>query len=155
METIGVVGAGTMGCGIAQVFLEHGYKVVFNDLNDTLIHNGIAAIIKNLDINLEKGKISIENKNDILDRLVPSEEIETFNECSLVIEAVSENLEIKKNIIKQLDEICGRSSLLASNTSSLSITELSDASKQPEKVIGIHFFNPAPVIQLVEIIKGT
>ena len=154
METIGVVGAGTMGCGIAQIFLEHGYKVIFNDLNETLIQNGLAAINKNLDRNLEKGKITIKTKNDILTRLVPSEEIQRFNECSLVIEAVSENKEIKKKIFKQLGEICGDSTVLASNTSSLSITELSDESKHPERVIGIHFFNPATVIELVEIIKG-
>ena len=143
-----------MGCGIAQVFLENDYKVIFNDLNDTLIQNGIAVIINRLDRSLEKGKISIETKNNILSRLIPSEKLELFKECSLIIEAVSEDLEIKKNLIKRLDEICGSTSVFASNTSSLSITELSDASQHPEKVIGIHFFNPAPLIQLVEIIKG-
>ena len=154
MDTIGVVGAGTMGCGIAQIFLENNYKVIFNDLNDTLVQKGIAVIINRLDRSLEKGKISIETKNNILSRIIPSEKLELFKECSLIIEAVSEDLEIKKNLIKKLDEICGSTSVLASNTSSLSITELSDASKHPEKVIGIHFFNPAPLIQLVEIIKG-
>lgn len=154
METIGVVGAGTMGCGIVQVFLEHGYKVIFNDLNELLLKNGVSNIIKNLDRSLEKGKISLETKKDILGKLIPSKEIQLFNECSLVIEAVSENMEIKMNIFNKLDEICRSSAILASNTSSLSITEISYATKRPEKVIGMHFFNPAPVIQLVEIIKG-
>ena len=154
METIGVAGAGTMGCGIAQVFLEHGYKVVLNDLSEQLLRNGVSAINKNLDRSLEKGKISIETKKDALVNLKASKEIEVLNECSLIIEAVSENIEIKKNIFKKLDEICGSDAIFASNTSSLSITELSNATKRPERIIGMHFFNPAPVIQLVEMIKG-
>lgn len=143
-----------MGCGIAQVFLEHGYKVVLNDLNEQLLKNGASTINRNLDKSLEKGKISLETKRDALANLVYSKEIEVLNECSLIIEAVSENMEIKKNIFKKLDEICGSTAILASNTSSLSITGLSNATKRPEKVIGMHFFNPAPILQLVEIIKG-
>jgi 3-hydroxybutyryl-CoA dehydrogenase len=154
METIGVAGAGTMGCGIAQVFLEHGYKVVLNDLNEQLLKDGVSFIIKNIDRSLEKGKISIETKRDALRNLITSKEIELLNECSLIIEAVSENMEIKKNFFKKLDDICGSDAIFASNTSSLSITEISNATKRPEKIIGMHFFNPAPVIQLVEIIKG-
>jgi 3-hydroxybutyryl-CoA dehydrogenase len=154
METMGVVGAGTMGCGIAQVFLEHDFNVIFNDLNDMLLKKGIAVINKNLDRSVEKGKISPETKKEILTKLTTSKELELFNKCSVVIEAVSENMETKTDIFKKLDEICAGRSILASNTSSLSITELSYASKWPEKVIGIHFFNPAPVIRLVEIIKG-
>jgi 3-hydroxybutyryl-CoA dehydrogenase len=154
MEKIGVVGAGTMGCGIAQVFLEHGHKVVLNDLNEQLLENGVSTINKKLDRSREKGKISIETKRDALGNLIASKKAEFMNECSLIIEAVSENMEIKVEIFKKFDEICMGNSILASNTSSLSITELSFASKWPEKVIGIHFFNPAPVIQLVEIVKG-
>lgn len=154
METIGVIGAGTMGCGIVQVFLEHGYKVILNDLSDLLIDKGISVININLDRSLEKGKITQETRRDISGKLIPAGEMQLFNECSLVIEAASENMEMKMNIFRKLDKICGRSTILASNTSSLSITELSNASEYPDKVIGIHFFNPAPVIQLVEIIKG-
>jgi 3-hydroxybutyryl-CoA dehydrogenase len=154
METMGVIGAGTMGCGIAQVFLEHGYKVCFNDLNDLLLNKGAKVINNNLDRSLEKGRISPETRRNISGNLIPSEEMQIFNECSLVIEAVSENMETKIDIFRKLDTICGENSILASNTSSLSITELSYASRWPEKVIGIHFFNPAPVIRLVEIIKG-
>jgi 3-hydroxybutyryl-CoA dehydrogenase len=154
MNTIGVVGAGTMGCGIAQVFLEHGYKVYLNDLNDQLLKNGILTINKNLDKSLEKGRISPEAKKNASVYLIPSKDMKVLNECSLVIEAVSEDMEIKKNIFKNLDEICGSTTILASNTSSLSITALSNATNRPEKVIGMHFFNPAPLLQLVEIVKG-
>jgi 3-hydroxybutyryl-CoA dehydrogenase len=154
METIGIVGTGTMGCGITQAFLEHGYKVVLNELNDQLLNDGVSTIYKNLDKRLEKGKISLETKKDALANLVHSSEIEALNKCSIIIEAISENMEIKKNLFKKLDEICGSTTILASNTSSLSITGLSNATKRPEKVIGMHFFNPAPILQLVEIIKG-
>jgi 3-hydroxybutyryl-CoA dehydrogenase len=154
MEKIGVIGAGTMGSGIAQVFLEHGYRVILNDLNDKLLEKGISTINKNLDRSLEKGRINIETKADILSKLMPSRDMELFNDCSLVIEAVNENMQIKTDIIRKLGEICGNGTIIGSNTSSLSITELSHTSKWPERVIGIHFFNPAPVIQLVEIVKG-
>lgn len=154
METIGIIGTGTMGCGIVQVFLQHGYKVVINDLNEPLIKNGIGTVNKSFDRMLEKGKITLETKKDMLEKLIPSNEIDNFKQCSLVIEAVSENMENKKNIFTKLDEICESGTILASNTSSLSITEISNATKRPEKVIGMHFFNPAPVIQLVEIIRG-
>ncbi len=143
-----------MGCGITQVFLEHLYKVVLIDLNEELLKNGVSIINKNLDRSLEKGRISLETKRDASGNLIASTKLEVLNECSLIIEAVSEDMEIKKNIIKKLDETCSSDSIFASNTSSLSITELSNATKRPEKVIGMHFFNPAPVIQLVEIIKG-
>lgn len=143
-----------MGCGITQTFLEHGYKVVLNDLNDELLNIGVSTINNNLNKRLEKGKISLETKNFALANLVCSKEIEALKNCTLIIEAVSENMEIKKNLFKKLDEICGNTAILASNTSSLSITGLSDATNRPEKVIGIHFFNPAPILQLVEIIKG-
>jgi 3-hydroxybutyryl-CoA dehydrogenase len=154
METIGVIGAGTMGSGIAQTFLEHGYRVIFNDLNEPLIKNGVSAIIKNLDRSLEKGKISPETKQDILERLISSDDIRQLNQCTLIIEAVSEDMDIKKNIFNKLDKICEKSSILASNTSSLSITEISYATDRPENVIGMHFFNPVRLIQLVEIIRG-
>ena len=154
METIGVVGAGTMGCGIAQVFLEHGYKVVLNDLNEQFLNNGLTTINKNLEKSLEKGKISAETKKDAMTNLIISKETRVLNECSLIVEAVSENMELKKNILTMLDKICGSTTIFASNTSSLSITALSNATKRPDKVIGMHFFNPAPLLQLVEIIKG-
>jgi 3-hydroxybutyryl-CoA dehydrogenase len=154
METIGVIGAGTMGCGIAQVFLEHGNKVILNDLNDILLKKGLATINKNLDRSLEKGKINAETKIECLSNLILAEDMRPLNECSLVIEAVNEDMQIKTAIFRKLDDICGNNTILASNTSSLSITELSHTTKWPERVIGIHFFNPVPVMGLVEIIKG-
>ena len=154
METIGVIGAGTMGCGIAQVFLEHGYKVIFNDLNDDLLKNGGSVIIKNLDKRVEKGMITPETKSNMLENFIPSRDLRLLVQCSLIIEAISEDMEMKLNLFKILDETCGRDTILASNTSSLSITALSNATKRPDKVIGLHFFNPAPILPLVEVIKG-
>ena len=154
METIGVVGAGTMGCGIAQVFLENGYEVIFNDLNDQLINNGVSTINKNLDRRIEKGTITPETKRSILKNLIPTSDLNLFDKCSLVIEAISENMEMKLDLFKKLDEICMSNTILASNTSSLSITGISCAVKRSPNVIGVHFFNPVPVIQLVELIKG-
>jgi 3-hydroxybutyryl-CoA dehydrogenase len=154
MKTIGVVGAGTMGCGIAQVFLEHGYKVILNDVNEQVLISGVYTINKNLDKSLEKGKISPDTKKEASGNLVTSKEMDVLKECDLIIEAVSENMEVKKEIFKKLDEICVHTTILASNTSSLSITSLSNATKRSDKVIGMHFFNPAPLIQLVEIING-
>lgn len=154
MKTIGVVGAGTMGCGIAQIFLQHGYKVIFNDLNELVIENGIGTINKFLDRSVEKGNFTSEAKKDLLSKLVPSTDIKLLEECTIVIEAVSENMEIKSNLFNKLDKICEINTILASNTSSFSITEISNATNRPDKVIGMHFFNPAPVIKLVEIIRG-
>lgn len=143
-----------MGCGIAQVFLEHGYKVIFNDVNDYLVKNGVTAINKNLDRRIEKGTITPETKRSILENLIPTSDLNLFDKCSLVIEAISENMEMKLDLFKKLDKICMGNAILASNTSSLSITGISCAVNRSPNVIGIHFFNPVPLLQLVEVING-
>jgi 3-hydroxybutyryl-CoA dehydrogenase len=154
METIGVVGAGTMGCGIAQVFLERDYSVILTDQNEQQIKKGISILNKNLDRSVEKGKIRSDAKSHILGNLTTSVDLTALSQCPLVIEAVSEDINMKKSIFSQLDKICPAGSIFASNTSSLSITEISLATNRPENVIGMHFFYPAQVLQLVEIIKG-
>ncbi len=154
METIGVIGAGKMGSGIAQVFLEHGYRVILNDLDEPTVNKGVTMILKNLDRSQEKGNITPEDKNKILENLFPSVDYGPLKDCSLVVEAVNESIDIKKIVFRKLDKFCERSTILASNTSSLSITELSQSTSRPENVLGMHFFNPVPVMQLVEIIKG-
>ncbi|MDD4144772.1 MAG: 3-hydroxybutyryl-CoA dehydrogenase [Prolixibacteraceae bacterium] len=154
MKTIGVVGAGTMGCGIVLVFLNQGFRVVLNDLNETLINKGVDNIGRYLSRSVEKGKISGVEKDEILSRLTASDDIASLNRCDLVVEAVTEDMEVKTGLFKKLDEICSNETILASNTSSLSITAVSNATSRPDKVIGMHFFNPAPVNALVELIKG-
>jgi len=143
-----------MGCGIVQVFLNHGFNVVMNDLNETLINKGVDSVGRYLAKSVEKGKITGEERDEIFSRLTASDDINSLNCCDLVIEAVTENMEIKTRLFKKLDEVCSPAAILASNTSSLSITAVSNVTNRPDKVIGMHFFNPAPVSALVEIIRG-
>lgn len=149
-----VLGAGTMGAGIAQAFAAKGYEVILRDIKDEFVDRGLAGINKNLSKLVAKEKITEEAKEDILSRLSGTTDIRLAEDCDLVIEAAVENMQIKKQIFKELDEICGENTILATNTSSLSITDVASATKRPDKVIGMHFFNPAPVMKLVEVIKG-
>lgn len=149
-----VLGAGTMGAGIAQAFAAKGYEVILRDIKDEFVDRGMAGIRKNLDRLVSKEKITEEEKVNILSRLSGTTEISLAADCDLVIEAAVENMQIKKQIFAELDEICGENAILATNTSSLSITDVASATKRPDKVIGMHFFNPAPVMKLVEVIKG-
>ena len=149
-----VLGAGTMGAGIAQAFAAKGYEVILRDIKDEFVDRGLAGINKNLSKLVAKEKITEEVKEDILSRLSGTTDIRLAEDCDLVIEAAVENMQIKKQIFKELDEICGENTILATNTSSLSITDVASATKRPDKVIGMHFFNPAPVMKLVEVIKG-
>lgn len=149
-----VLGAGTMGAGIAQAFAAKGYEVVLRDIKDEFVDRGLAGINKNLSKLVAKEKITEEQKEDILSRLSGTTEMQYAADCDLVVEAAVENMQIKKQIFAELDEICGENTILATNTSSLSITEVASATKRPDKVIGMHFFNPAPVMKLVEVIKG-
>ena len=149
-----VLGAGTMGAGIAQAFATKGYEVILRDIKDEFVDRGLAGINKNLSKLVAKEKITEETKEDILSRLTGTTDIRMAEDCDLVIEAAVENMQIKKQIFKELDEICGENTILATNTSSLSITDVASATKRPDKVIGMHFFNPAPVMKLVEVIKG-
>ena len=149
-----VLGAGTMGAGIAQAFASKGFEVILRDLKDEFVDRGLANIRKNLDRLVTKEKITAEEKENILSRLTGTTQMELAANCDLVVEAAVENMQIKKQIFAELDGICGENTILATNTSSLSITDVASATKRPDKVIGMHFFNPAPVMKLVEIIKG-
>lgn len=149
-----VLGAGTMGAGIAQTFATKGFEVIIRDIKDAFVDRGLAGIHKNLDRLVSKGKLTEEEKENILSRLTGTTDMRLAADCDLVIEAAVENMQIKKQIFSELDEICGEATILATNTSSLSITEVASATKRPDKVIGMHFFNPAPVMKLVEVIKG-
>ncbi|MBL4953171.1 3-hydroxybutyryl-CoA dehydrogenase [Neobacillus sp. YIM B02564] len=154
VEKVMVVGAGQMGSGIAQVCAQAGYKVLLNDLKLEFVERGLRVINKNLTRNVDKGRLTEEQKQAVLNNLTPSIDLQDASEVDLVIEAAVENMEIKAKIFAQLDEIAPEHTILASNTSSLPITEIAAVTKRPEKVIGMHFMNPVPVMKLVEIIRG-
>lgn len=154
MQKIFVVGAGTMGSGITQVFAESGFDVIIRDVDIKFVERGLGIIENNLKRSVEKGKITEEEKNKILERIKGTVDIKEAKDADFVIEAAIENMEIKKQIFKELDNVCKEGTVLATNTSSLSITEIASSTKRPEKVIGMHFFNPVPVMKLVEVIKG-
>ncbi len=154
IKTIGVVGAGQMGSGIAQVAAQSGFQVVMSDIADSFIQNGLATISKNLDRMVGKGKISSQKKGEILEKIKGTIQMKDLAEADFVIEAATENESLKLNIFKELDQICRREVILSSNTSSISITKIASATLRPAQVIGMHFMNPVPVMQLVEIIRG-
>ena len=154
MKKICVLGAGTMGSGIAQAFAAKGYEVIVRDIKDEFVQKGLGMIEKNIKKLATKGKITEEQAEEILSRVSGTTELSLLDDVDLIIEAAVENMEIKRQIFKELDEICKPEAILATNTSSLSITEIATATKRVDKVIGLHFFNPAPVMKLVEIIKG-
>lgn len=154
MEKIFVLGAGTMGSGIVQAFAQKGYEVIVRDIKDEFVQRGLSGINKNLSKLLSKGKMTEETKEEILSRISGTTDMNLAADCDLVVEAAIENMKIKKEIFAELDGICKKETILASNTSSLSITEVASATSRPDKVIGMHFFNPAPVMKLVEIIRG-
>jgi len=149
-----VLGSGTMGAGIAQVLAQYGHEVVMRDLEEAFIAKGISIVTKNLDKLVQKEKLTADDKTKILSRIKTTTKISDAADSDLVIEAAVENMEIKKKIFKELDEVCKASAILATNTSSLSITEIASSTKRPDKVIGMHFFNPVPMMKLVEIIRG-
>lgn len=154
MKKIGVLGTGTMGAGIIQVLAQNGYEVVLRARRQTSVDNGIATVTKNLDRMVKKEKITEEQKNEILSRVHGSTDIEIVKDADLIIEAATENMEAKKALFKELDELVKPEAIIATNTSSLSITEIAAATNRPDKIIGMHFFNPVPAMKLVEIIKG-
>lgn len=149
-----VIGAGQMGSGIAQVCAMSGYEVLLHDLKEEYVEKGLGTIIKNLSRQVEKGKMAAEDKEATLSRLTSSTDLKNAAGVDLVIEAAIENMEIKTKLFAELDEITPKHVILASNTSSLPITEIAAATRRPEKVIGMHFMNPVPVMKLVEIIRG-
>ncbi|MCS5697353.1 3-hydroxybutyryl-CoA dehydrogenase [Desulfofundulus thermocisternus] len=154
MEKVLVLGAGTMGSGIAQVIAQAGFSVILCDVEDRFVQRGLQLIEKNLARQMEKGKITAASKEAILNRITTTTNIADGTDVDLVIEAITENLEAKLNVFRELDRIIKKEAILASNTSALSISALAAATTRPEKVIGMHFFNPAPIMQLVEVIKG-
>jgi 3-hydroxybutyryl-CoA dehydrogenase len=154
VKIVGVLGAGTMGNGIAQVAAQAGYQVVMRDIEDRFVDNGLKAIEKFLSKSVEKGKMTEEQKKGVTGRIKGTTRMEDLKNADLVIEAVFEDLAVKKDLFKQLDELTRKDAILTSNTSSMSITEIAVATKRPEKVAGMHFFNPAPLMRLVEVIRG-
>lgn len=149
-----VIGAGAMGAGIAQTFAAKGFEVLLCDIKDEFVDRGYNGINKGLTKLVEKGKLEESAKNEIMGRIHKTINTQDAKDVDLVVEAIVENMTIKKELFKNLDEICKDETILASNTSSLSITEIAAATKRPDRVIGMHFFNPAPVMKLVEIIRG-
>jgi len=154
IKTFGVVGAGQMGGGIAQVAAASGFRVVMNDIADSFIQKGLGTIAKNLDRMVEKGKLSREKKEEIQGRIKGTVQLDGLGEADFVVEAATENEPLKLNLFKDLDRICRKEVILSSNTSSISITKIASATQRSSQVIGMHFMNPVPVMQLVEIIKG-
>ncbi len=154
VKNIMVIGAGQMGSGIAQVCAQAGYSVILNDLKPEFVERGIAVIKKNLSRQVEKERMTADEMEAVLKNVTASSNLQDAKNVELVIEAAVENMEIKTKIFSQLDEIAPEHAILASNTSSLPITEIAAATKRPEKVIGMHFMNPVPVMKLVEIIRG-
>lgn len=154
INQIMVIGAGQMGSGIAQVCTMAGYDVILHDIKDEFVQKGIGNIQKNLNRQVEKGRMEESEKETILSRLTTSVSLENASKADLVIEAVVENMDVKTQLFKMLDQYAPDHTILASNTSSLPITEIAAATERPEKVIGMHFMNPVPVMKLVEIIRG-
>jgi len=154
IKTLGVVGAGQMGSGIAQVAAASGLSVVMNDIADTFVENGFTTIEKSLGRLVKKEKITAEDQKAILGRIEGSTSIKDLVKADFVVEAATENEELKLQIFKDLDECCEEGVILSSNTSSISITKIAAATKRPQKIIGMHFMNPVPMMKLVEIING-
>lgn len=154
MKKIGVLGTGTMGAGIIQVLAQNGYEVVLRARRQTSVDKGIATIEKNLSRLVKKEKMTEEEKAEVMSRVHGSTDINIIKDADLVIEAATEDMEAKKALFAELDELVKPEAIIATNTSSLSITEIAAATKRPDKVIGMHFFNPVPMMKLVEIIKG-
>ena len=153
-EVIGVVGAGTMGNGIAQVAARAGYDVVLRDVKDEFLQRGMTAIDRSLQRDVDKERLKEEEKRSIVGRIRTTMELSDLSGAAFVVEAITESLEAKREVFRALDEACGPEAILASNTSSISITKLGAATRRPDKVIGMHFMNPVPVMKLVEVIRG-
>ena len=154
MTKICVIGAGTMGAGIAQAFAMQGFNVVLRDIKAEFVDRGVALIEKNISRLVAKDRVTLVQANEIMARVMGTVDLTPAADAALVVEAAVENMTIKKQIFQELDRVCDTNTIFATNTSSLSITELAAATSRPDKVIGMHFFNPAPVMKLVELIRG-
>jgi 3-hydroxybutyryl-CoA dehydrogenase len=153
-ETIGVIGAGTMGNGIAQTAAKAAFNVVMCDVQQEYVDRGFQNIEKSLDRFIKKETMTEEEKAEVLGRITKTTDLDDLKGCDLVVEAATENYDIKKQIFEKLDQICGPDAILSSNTSSISITKIAATTKRNDKVIGMHFFNPVPLMKLVEVIRG-
>jgi 3-hydroxybutyryl-CoA dehydrogenase len=151
---IGVIGAGTMGHGIALVAAKAGYTVILNDIKDEFITNGLQKIQKFLTKSVEKGKMTEDEKQQILSRISGDKNLESLKDMDVVIEAIFENIDVKKDLFKKLDSICKKDTLLCSNTSTIPITDLASVTQRPDQFIGMHFMNPVPIMKLIEVIRG-
>jgi len=153
-KKVGIVGAGTMGNGIAQAFAMAGHEVLLDDIDQKLIDKGLATVKKSLGRLVEKAKMTQDAADAGLSRIKPSLDLTALKDCGLVVEAATENVKLKYELFGKLDSLCGPDTILATNTSTISITAIAAATKRPGKVIGMHFMNPVPVMQLVELIRG-
>ena len=154
IKTIGVVGAGTMGNGIAQLAAQMGANVIMRDIKDDFVQRGLKAIDKFLGKGVERGKVTPEQKASVLGRIIGTTDMGQLAKCDFIVEAVIEDLELKKQVFSELDQICPPQTILATNTSSMSITLIAAATKRQDRVVGMHFFNPVPLMKLVEVIRG-
>jgi len=153
IKRVGIVGCGLMGSGISQVCAQSGYQVVVSEINDELLNKGLASISSFLTRSVKKGRVSQVEKEATLARIKGTTNTKDFGDCDLIIEAAIENMDVKKKIFAELDKVCSEDAILATNTSCLSIIDMATATTRPEKVLGIHFFNPVPSMKLVEIVK--
>jgi 3-hydroxybutyryl-CoA dehydrogenase len=154
IKKIGVIGAGQMGHGIALVAAKSGFDVIIRDIKDEFVKNGISKIHKFLDKSIEKGKMTAEDKEKIVSHIKGTTKLEDLKDVDLVIEAIFENIKVKKELFSDLDKICKKDTILASNTSTIPITDLASVTGRPESFIGMHFMNPVPIMKLVEVIRG-
>ncbi|MFC5542632.1 3-hydroxyacyl-CoA dehydrogenase family protein [Ureibacillus suwonensis] len=154
IKTVGVVGAGTMGSGIANLIASSGFQVFLHDVDTKFLENGLARIEKFMNKSVEKGKITESEKAEVIERIHTTTNLEDLQEVDFVIEAVVEDLDVKKEVFTKLDQILPEDVIIATNTSSMSITVLAETTKRPEKVAGMHFFNPAQIMKLVEVVRG-
>ncbi|MEA1921020.1 MAG: 3-hydroxybutyryl-CoA dehydrogenase [Pseudomonadota bacterium] len=154
IKKFGVVGAGQMGNGIAQVAAQAGIQVIMHDIAEKFVEHGMSVIKKNLQRSVDKGRMEQADMDAVLGRITTTTELAAMKDVDIVVEAATENEKIKLDIFAQLDEICPKDAILASNTSSISITKIAAATKRPAKMIGMHFMNPVPVMKLIEVIKG-
>jgi len=154
IQKMGVIGAGQMGNGIAHVAAAAGLDVCMHDVKQEFVDRGLATIDKNLQRGVDKGRMTAEDKAAVLGRVTTTTDLAALADCDFVVEAVVENLEVKQQIFSKLDEVCRPEVILATNTSSISITEIGAATNRPDKVIGMHFMNPVPIMKLIEVIRG-
>jgi 3-hydroxybutyryl-CoA dehydrogenase len=154
IKKIGIIGAGTMGHGIALVAAKAGYEVVLHDIKDEYVKKGLGSVEKFVDKSVEKGKMTPDDKKNLLGKIHVTTKLEDMNDADLIIEAILEEVKIKKEVFQKLDSICKKETIFASNTSTIPITDLASATKRPDLFIGMHFMNPVPLMKLVEVIRG-